>query len=558
VTDNSQPNATGGQLVATLLAQSGVQFLFGQPGETPEIIQAFYGDGYSAPKHIVFRDERNAPYAAIAYTRLSGRLAALEVAPSVGSVMLPPGLAEAYNMSIPVLALITDVSSRAGAMRLYGAHSQASDQFGMLRPYLKYAAWVSNIATIPEHFLQALQYSVGGRPGPSALFIPSDVLEADASAVELPPEDRRRACLGAHRYVPQERLVRQACHLLAQAERPVILAGGGVLISDGARQLGRFSSLYQVPIATTLTGAGIIDETSNLSLGTAGYYGVDCATRAIERADTVFLIGAKSSAFSTMQWRYPRSDQACVHLDIDPTEPGKRFRTDIALVGDAQATLDLMNDLDPMAVSDARGRWLDEVDEIKRDWLAQERHRPQEIEGLVSSSSVMHALESRLGSRDVLVCDASGSSGWGARVRMRDGAARLACRGISSLGSSLGSAIGAALARPDATVVRITGDGGATYSLGELPTVARLGLRVVSIILNNSVLGAVLNWPGYPADAARLDPVDFAAIAEACGCTGVRVHHPSELDDALDMAFASAPAVVDIQTHPNDWPAPGA
>jgi acetolactate synthase I/II/III large subunit len=545
---------SGGAVLGRLLRSYGIPYVFGVPGESAALLRELYEEGHESPRHIVFRDERNAPYAAIAYTRATGRLVALDAAPSVGTLMMIPGLAEAYNMSVPVLLLATDVPMSAGHRRLYGAHSQASDQIGMIAPTLKFHAEVTTVQAIPGLLRQALLHATTGRPGPVSLFIPSDVLEADASEVDLGSSPAALAGLSDARPVPDERVTAEACRMLARASRPAILAGGGAMLAKAGPAIVRLAERLEIPVATTLSGAGVIDEEHRLSLGTAGSWGLDCATKALRRADLVFLIGAKSSKFSTADWSYPGTGQASLHLDVDPTEPQKIVPESLPLVGDARAgvesLLELTGDRGP-----SREDWLGECDALKSDSRAWFLERASGSPGRLAGFEVMQAIEDRLGPGDVLVCDASSACGWASHVRIREGAVRLPFRGIASLGSSLGGALGARLADPRATVIQLAGDGGHAYHIGELATVKRLGAKLITVILNNSALGAVATWPGYPSQAAEIGTIDFAKAAEACGWTGFVAEDGDAFRALLDDALTSSgPVLVDARTDARETP----
>jgi acetolactate synthase I/II/III large subunit len=545
---------TGGSVLGRLLRAYGIPYVFGVPGESAALLRELYDEDHESPRHIVFRDERNAPYAAIAYTRATGRVVALDAAPSVGTLMMIPGLAEALNMSVPLVLLATDVPTSAGHRRLYGAHSQASDQTRILAPALKYHAEVTTVEAIPGLLRQALLHATTGRPGPVALVLPSDVLEADASEVDLGSAPPELARISDTRPVPDAAATSEACRLLSSARRPAILAGGGAALAGAGPAIVRLAERLAIPVATTLSGAGVIDEEHRLALGTAGDWGLDCATKALTRADLVFLIGAKSSKFSTADWSYPGQDQLSVHLDVDPTEPRKIVPDSLPLVGDARAGVESL-----LEVAGERTRageeWLRECDQLKGDSRQWFLERASGAAGGVSGFELMKAIEDRLTPGDVLVCDASSACGWASHVRIPAGAVRLPFRGIATLGSSLGGALGARLADPDATVIQLAGDGGHAYHLGELATVKRLGMKLVSVILNNSALGAVATWPGYPSQAAEIGSIDFAKTAEACGWTGLVAESGDALPALMDHAFASeGPVLIDARTDPRETP----
>lgn len=551
---------SGGGLLAKLLQAHGVEYVLGMPGETAAFVQPLHSVPASSPRYVLLRDERNAPYAAIGYARVSGKIMAVDAGgPGVSTVMMTAGLAEAANMSLPVLALITEVSQGAGARRLHGAAAQSMDQQGMLAPLVKYAATVSDAELMPELVQQAILHATGGRPGPVALFLPSDMLESDASHVTVGSIGGGLSTLGARRTVPDERDLEAALAVLTRAERPIILAGGGAVISGAGPQILSLAVKAQMPVATTLTGAGAIPETHPLAVGVAGtLWGVDCAVAAVEQADVVFLVGTKCGTNSTMMLDSTKSTRRFVQLDIDATEVGKVFDHAVPLVGDAKRGLQALSALLDASngLPDTR-MWLAHLDGLKQrwqDWLSANA-ATDPVEGNVSCFAIVRELENRLQPGDIVVCDASSASAWGSFVRLPEGTQRVATRGIASLGSSLGAALGASLARPEARIIQLVGDGGLSYHIGELSTIARLGLPITTVVLNNESLGSLRIWPGFPEDTTRVAPADYAKIATASGWSGTTVGTRMAFRDALSAALgAGSPSLIDVRVHPDETP----
>ena len=551
---------SGGALLADLLHSHGISHVVGMPGETAAFVQPLHMRPSSSPRYVLLRDERNAPYAAIGYARVSGKTMAVDAGgPGVSTVMMTAGLAEAANMSLPVLALITEVNQSVGARRLHGAAAQSMDQQGMLRPLVKYQATVSDVTLMPELVRQALLHATGGRPGPVALFLPSDVLEADATHVTTGDVERELSSLGRSRPVPDERDLRAAVAVLAQAERPIILAGGGAVISAAGPALVSLAERLQIPVATTLTGAGAIPETHRLAVGVAGtLWGVDSAVAALEQADVVLLVGTKCGANSTGMLDATKENRRYIQLDIDPTEAGKVFGDATPLVGDAKQGLEALFALfDESESLPNTSRWLAYVDELKRTWqdwlVASASEEP--AAGHISCFALVKALEDRLQSGDIVVCDASSAAAWGCFIRLPEGVQRIATRGIASLGSSLGAALGASLANPSGRVIQLVGDGGISYHIGELPTVARLGLPITTVVLNNRALGSLLVWPGFPEETTAIAPANYAALAEASGWSGTTVDNNTALPDAIAEALdSSKPTLIEVSVSAEETP----
>ncbi len=547
-------------MLADLLVQYGITHVFGIPGETSALYKGMYRWDPRVARHILLHDERNAPYAAMGVTRVTGRIAAIDAPPGVGTVMLTAGLAEAYGMSMPILALLTEVTSKVGPRRERGAHAQSMDQIAMLKPMLKYSAVTPSAESIPELLRYALLQATSGRPGPVALFLPSDVLEQDASDIAPGPVEPQLTRVPSVRSAPDPKSLEMAARILLEAQRPIMLVGGGAMISDAGGAIVRLAEQLQIPVVTSLTGSGVIDEHHPLSVGVSGYWGIDCASEALQAADLIFMIGAKSSQISTLSWRVPSDAQRAIHLDIDATEPGKLVANTVRLVGDACIGIEsLLNVIGNKRGSQASS-WLDEVrsfKEIWRRWVEAQAAAPRPC-GTVSVMRIMLELEKRLQAGDVLACDASSSAGWGAYLRLKSGALRLCTRGIATLGSSLGIAMGAKLAKPNATVVQLAGDAGVAYYLGELATVRKYGIKLITIVINNRRLGALqVCGLGFPEDALAQGEIDVVKVAQACGWTGIDVGPSHDLSAAFDQAFeATGPVLINIPTDPDESPGP--
>jgi len=548
----------GGALLARLLSLYGFEYVFGVPSEAPELITPLWRS--QSPQYVVLRDERAGPFAANVYARLTGRVAVLDAAPSVGSLLMIPGLAEALNASVPMLALFTDVSQLAGPRRDRGVWNQSTEQAAIIRPAVKYCAAVPRVEGLPAYLAYALRIATSGRPGPVALVIPADVLAADATGVDQGLVRPELTTFPGVRRAPDVVSVDQAATWISQSDRPVILAGGGAILSGAGTEITEFAESLSVPLATTITGSGVIDERHALALGTAGFYGVDSASRALERADTILMVGAKGSGYSTWMWRYPRADQRVVRLDVDDADPGEIYYESVTLLGDAKLGLvSLGKALKGKALERVdRTPWLLEVQQLKQDWDGRRSSYlslPDEGSRLTSAKDLVAELDRRMGEGNVLICEASAATGWASLVRMKSGAQRIAFRGLGVLGGTIGGALGACLAvRSERTVVQLSGDGAMGYQLGEMASIARLGLKVISIVLNNSALGAVRIWPGMPPEIGDIGDIDFSSVAVACGWDGFHVSEVGELAPALDAAFKTTrPALVDVRVHPDEW-----
>lgn len=548
-----------GDLLVQMLINYRVEYVFGLPGGQTA---ALYDAIYRRPRqisHVLMRDERSAAYAADAYARVTGRVGVCDATVGPGATKLPSGLAEAKHSSIPILAIVSDINQATLHLSDYGAASQALDQMRILEPLVKWQSHVPRAENLPDLLRNAMRQATSGRPGPVVLDIPDDVFTANCEALDLDAAGQiRDGSFPSRRTGPDADSVALASFQLVEAERPVIIAGGGIHNAGATDELLRLAERLEVPVATTWSGKGAIPENHRLSVGLLGAMGTTSATEIVSQADLVFLIGFKSGQNSTFSWTLPREDQSVIHLDIDPTEIGKVFTTAVGLVGDARTGLQMLLG---QVFQVERPEWIEQVERARTDWQAQLDRERGSDQVPVTPQRVMGELQRVWSEDDLLVCDASFASGWGGAFLQLPVAGRKALfpRGIAGLGWGLPAAIGARFGYSEGTVVCLAGDGGFAYSVAELSTLVKYGLKVVSIVLNNNALswikwGQRMAW-GERYQSSDFPDIDFAAVARGFGCAGISVTRPDQLADALDTAFAgNGPVVIDVKTE--EWETP--
>lgn len=566
-----------GRLLARLLAEHGVQHIFGLPGGQT---LALYDGVLDQPglRNVLVRDERSAAYAADAYARLTGRVGVCDATVGPGAAKLPSGLGEALGSSVPVLALVSDLPARLAPHRYRSAASQALDQQALLAPVTKWQAAVPDAETLAPLVRQAFREATSGRPGPVALFLPQDVLDGPAKDTPPAPTSDRFGRFPAFRPVPEPADVSAAAAVLRAASRPFILAGGGVLHSRAGAALLALAERLGAAVGTTLSGKGAIAEDHPLSVGVTGSMGTSAAAAAFAEADTVLLAGCKAGGGATFGWSLPRPEQAVVQLDIDPAELGRAFPVRAALLADAQAGLsalaaELASPAGPAGAGPAggtglagdtepgRAAWRSRITELSTAWRA-ERDRERASGAVpIAPQRVLAGLESALADDDLLICDASLASGWGGVYLEQRSAGRrvLTPRGQAGLGYGVPAAIGAGHARPGQRVVVLTGDGALGYAAGELATLSEQRLPVTVVVLNNRSLGWIrwyrrINF-GRGWEDEDFSDVAFADVARGFGLAAQRVTEPGQLGAALAGALAAGgPSLVDVVTEP--WQTP--
>lgn len=545
-----------GRVMADLLASYGVTAVFGIPGG--QTLPLYYGIIDNAPKikHILMRDETNASYAADAYARVSGHIGVCEGTSGCGGIKFVSGLAEAFNSSIPVLAIASEMDYEYIVARYRGCGSQLADMRAILTPVTKWTSRLPSTSTVAELTQTAVRMAMNGRPGPVFIECPFDLFKSEYTGPDY-QADENLISYPTFRSTPEIASIDSAIELLRSAKHPVILAGGGIWLSSARDELKRFAHKMCIPIATSLSGKGAIDENDDLSLGVFGTLGANPhSEKIVFGADVVFAIGYKFSSNASMGWKIPTAGQRVIHLDIDGIELGKRNRVDVAMIGDAKATLALMLE----RVSSEKDKPVpDEIRSSKKEWL-DTRSTHAQHQTPITPQHVVLTLNKVCSSDTILACDASFACGWaGTYFDVYDRRRTIMPRGMSGLGYGLPSAVGAAAARPDSPVVALAGDGGFNYSIGELQTIREQNMNVKVVILNNKTLGWIkwyeaVHWDGRFTECDTLRN-DYAGAARSFGIDAMTITDPDKLESELkEFLSRPGPGLVDIITTETEAP----
>lgn len=557
VTGLKTPN-TVAHAVIRALKRHGVTCTFGQ--SLPTMIQLSAEHG--GIKQIAYRTENAGGYMADAYARVSGKPGIVTAQNGPAAALLVAPLGEALKASIPVIALVQDVSRLHHDKNAF----QDLDHIGMFSPVAKWVRRVGDASRVDDYVDQAFAMACSGRPGPVVLLLPSDLL------LEPAVESGRRASLGHFPLDPvvaSPESVRRAADLLSNAKRPLVIAGGGVHLSHAHVALTRLMDEAHLPVATTVMGKGSVDEQHPLAVGVVGYFmGPNGATRyqrdLVAQADVVVLVGNRTNQNGTDSWQLYPKDATFIHLDIDGTEVGRNYEA-LRLVGDARLTLDALADalvqcdLKPRIA--ARAAVVSSIAKAKENYLKESEPVRVSAQSPIRPERVMHELQKRLTAQSIVVADASYSSIWIANclTSLASGMRFITPRGLAGLGWGFPMALGAKVARPDSDVFCLVGDGGFGHVWSELETARRMGIKVTLLLLNNGILGYQKHAEnvkfGEHTSAVDFYPVDHAAIARSCGCLGVRVSDPAQLAQALeDAAKSEVTALIEVMTDENAFP----
>ncbi len=550
----NQPN--GGEALVRLLELHGVEIIFGLCGDTSLPFYDALQRLDHGMRHVLTRDERSAAYMADGYARVSGKVGVCEGPSGGGATYILPGVVEANESSVPILAITTDISvSSRGRFTL-----TELDQRALFRPLTKWNTVLDSSAELPDAVRTAFREMTSARPGAAHIGLPFDVQNGPVDEAEL-WADREFGAYPATREAPDATEVARAADVLCAAARPLIICGGGVVISGAEAALRRLAELLGAPVATSISGKGSIVDDHPLALGVVGSNGGTDETRAIvDQADVVLFVGARAGSVTTERWRHPDPKTVrVVHIDADPRVIGVNYETAAGLLGDARLCLEaLAGEIERRAyAAPERVLGADAVARAKAekfaafDALARSDATPIRPERLVAD------LEAVLPEDAVVVADPGTPCPYfsGYYKVAKTGRHMFSNRAHGALGYSLPAALGAAFARPDAKVVSVMGDGSFGFVAGELETVQRLGLPVTFVVVSNATFGWIKagQRAGYQGRYFSVDftATDHARIAEAYGIRSWRVTEPGELRKALGAAVESGgPALVDVVCQP--------
>lgn len=531
------PRMTGGKAVVESLKREGVEFVFGVPGvQIMHIFDAFYGE--PGIRLLTVRHEQTAIYMADGYSRVKGKPGVGLVVPGPGVQNASAALGTAYACSSPVLLIAGQVESyNLGQDK--GALHEINDQLDVIRPVTKWCRRVMSVTDIPGAIHEAMHQMSTGRPRPTEIEIPWDVLGNTAEVTTVPAGVFPRA-------VPPREEVSRAAQLLLSAKRPFIWAGGGAILSDASAELVELAEALGAPVATTAEGKGVISEDHPLSLG-AAYYGFGAARWAAEKADVLLAVGTRLTWLMRPGTEL-KAPQKLIHLDADPAVIGKNFPAEVAMVADAKAGLKaLIEEIRRKKASkDVREPWpqaeLMEFREKHRRWLEEKAPLQRDI---------IMTLRQELPDDAILVAGVTNIGYWcNLAYPVRSPRTFLTSSYFATLGYAFPTALGAKVAAPDRPVVCVVGDGGFMYACAELATAVRYGINLITLVFTDNAFGSTksdqqINFQGRVLGTDLNNP-DFAKLAELFGVKGMKAD-PDQLGRALREALeARQPVVIEV------------
>jgi acetolactate synthase I/II/III large subunit len=546
---------TGGEALVKMFQAHQIEIAFGMGGFQ---VLPYYNAlaGQNQIRHVLIRDEKHGAFAADGYARVQNKPAIADATLGPGATNLVSGAAESFGASIPMILLTGEVSSMIAGR---GA-TQESDQVGMLKPTCKASITVSKLERVPELVRRAHNIAVSGRPGPVNLNVPEEVCHGvhDFSEDEFHADPGSLAVF-SRRPRPDATVVDSAAKLLRHAKNPLLLIGGGLHLSQAYGELERFVALTGMPVAYTISGKGALPDSHPLVAGLCGRYS-RFANGLIKEADLLIVIGSKFGEIATNRWSIVNPVTKILHIDIDPEELGKVYRLELGIWADAKLALaDLCAALpvEDGAIASRKEAQAAKVVLLRQNWLAMSQAQAASNEQPIHMARLFRELRQVLPADSIIVADGGFAAHWSALLYdiTTSGRSYIANRGHAAIGYGLPGAIGAKLGAGRKPVVALCGDNGFAMTAVELETARRAGAPVIVVVVNNSALGYIKAlqhalYDGRYISADFLD-VNYAGIARAVGCEGLRVDDPNDLGRALQKALemqADTPVLVDVRT----------
>lgn len=538
----------GSQMVCESLIQEGVEVVFGLPGGAILPLYQTLPE-YPQLRHILVRHEQGGAHAADGYARVTGKPGVCWATSGPGATNLITGIATAQMDSVPMV-VITGQVARAS---LGSDAFQETDTTGITLPITKHNYLVMDAADIPRVIKEAFHIASTGRPGPVLIDIPKDVLTDEAEFVYPETVDLPGYKPNMEGHPAQ---IKRAARLIAQSNRPVILAGHGIKFSNAFDELKELAEKAQVPVITTLLGISSFPEDHVLCVGMPGMHGMAYASLALEEADLIIALGMRFDDRITGKPSAFAINSRKIHVDIDPSEIGKNIKVDVPIVGDLKRVLTKLNkQIEPAT----HVEWLQRVDELKRDHPSMSIRDTDKL----IPQYIINQISAATDGKAIVVTGVGQHQMWAAQhYTFTEPRSLITSGGAGAMGYEVPGAMGAQVGEPDKVVWSVAGDGGFQMTMAELATLVENDIPVKFAIINNGFLGMVRQWQeffyakSYVATHYTHNP-DFVKLADAFGMLGIRVTEKSQVRSAIEQAMEyDGPALIDfvVEEEENVFP----
>jgi len=529
----------GAEIIVECLKKEKVECMFGYPGGV--VIPIFHALHNAPFKFILTRHEQGAVHAADGYARASGKVGVVIATSGPGATNCVTGIATAHLDSVPLVVFTGQVTRQ----QIGNDAFQEVDSTGITRPITKHNYLVQDIKDLAGIIKEAFYIASTGRPGPVLIDVPVDISKGEHKFA-YPDTVHIRSYKPVYEGHPGQ--IKKACQLIETSKRPVIYAGGGVVISNASKELREFVMKTQIPVTTTLLGLGVYPETDRLALEMLGMHGTYYANHAVNESDLLIAVGARFDDRVTGKISDFIPNAKVIHIDIDPASVSKTVPVDVPIVGDCRRVLTQMIEQIKAPKID---EWLAEIDRLKREHpLTYERNGDDRIKPQFVVEEIYRQTKG-----DAIICTEVGQNQmWAAQFyKYTQPRTFISSGGLGTMGYGFPAAISAQLARPDKRVIDIAGDGSIQMNIQELIVAVQHRLPVIIAILNNGFLGMVRQWQQlffdrrYSHTCIDFAP-DFVKLAEAYGAEGIRIKTYDEVAPALQKALAitDRPIILDF------------
>ena len=538
----------GAKIFLECLKKEGVNEIFGYPGGVIlSIYEALYND--TDIKHYLVRHEQAAVHAAEGYARTTGKPGVVLVTSGPGACNTITGIANAYYDGFPLVVF----TGQVGSNQIGNDAFQEADIVGITRSCCKHNYLVKNVQELPRIIKEAFHIATTGKPGPVVVDMPKDILTDKMNFYY--PEEIKLPGYNPN-YEGHPRQISKALQMLCEAERPVIITGGGVVSAEASKELTELANRLHIPVCNTLMGTGTYPADNELSLGMLGMHGNYWANYAVTHCDTLFAVGTRFNDRITGCLKRFAKDAKVIHIDIDPCSISKNVAVDVPIVGDAQIVLNQMleelskNDYDTN--SSIKDIWFEQIDEWKK-----KRVCPSVNSDKLNPLTVINKIYEYTKDLNPIVATEVGQHQmWTAQIyKFNEPRRFVTSGGLGTMGFGFPAAIGAAVAHKDKVVLNIAGDGSIQMNIQELATCVEYNIPVINCVINNGYLGMVRQWQEKLFDKhysqTKISAPDFVKLAEAYGALGFRVEKEEDIVPTLQKAIESRrPVFIDFVVEP--------
>jgi len=547
----------GAEAVVKALEEEGVKDMFGiLGGAILDVYDVLYDAG---PRHILMRHEQCAAHAAEGYARASGGVGVCIATSGPGATNLVTGITDAHSDSIPIVALTGQVPTH-----LIGNDAfQEADTVGITMPITKHNFQITDPDDIPNIVKAAFNIASTRRQGPVLIDIPKDIQQKELKRKFHYPsnaEFHKSNFLPGYKDIKPEihpLPIKNAAKLLMECERPIILAGGGVVASNASKELAAIAESLGIPVATTLMGKGCFPEDHPLALGMVGMHGRKATNLMVSSCDLLFAVGCRFSDRVTGNPDYFVQDAKIIHADIDPAEIGKNVRVDVPIVGDAKLVLkSLLGVLNKLkSKGKVREDWDNKLKRFKKDYAPHYDYDDAPIK----QQRVMKEINALIDDKTIITTEVGQCQMWSAHyLNIKKPRSFISSGGLGTMGFGFPAAIGAQVAKPNCKVIDVGSEGSFLMTGQDLATCVKENIPVTVVLLDNRYLGMVMQWQDIFYGKRRSNTYlgetpDFVKYAEAFGAKGTLVEKPGEIKEALkDAVNSDEPWIVDIRVDPDE------